>query len=118
MKSLALLLIALGVSAGAFGAHGLKDLVTPERLEVFKTASNYQITMSIVLLFLSNEQQLRKRIMYLLLGGIVIFSGSLYLLVLLNLPILGAITPIGGSAIILSLILAAVSKSGTEPDIK
>ena len=107
MKSLALLLIALGVSAGAFGAHGLKDFVTPERLEVFKTASNYQITMSLVLLFLSTESQLRKGILYLLSAGILIFSCSLYLLVLLNLPILGAITPIGGVAIIISLVLSA-----------
>jgi uncharacterized membrane protein YgdD (TMEM256/DUF423 family) len=107
MKSLSYLMIALGVCAGAFGAHGLKDLVTPERLEVFKTASNYQITMSIVLLFLAKDIEIKKGILFLLLAGIIIFSGSLYLLVLLNLPILGAITPIGGSCIILSLLLAA-----------
>ena len=109
MKALSYLLIALGVCAGAFGAHGLKEVVTPERLEVFKTAANYQITMSIVLLFLSQEQTVSKAIKYLLLIGIIIFSGSLYLLVLLNLPILGAVTPIGGGSIILSLFLTAYS---------
>ena len=107
MKALSYLLIALGVCAGAFGAHGLKDSVTPERLEVFKTAANYQVAMSIVLLILSQEQTIAKAIKYLLLTGIIIFSGSLYLLVLLNLPILGAITPIGGGSIILSLSLTA-----------
>lgn len=109
MRALSYLMIALGVVAGAFGAHGLKDVVTPERLEVFKTASNYQITMSIVLLLMSREAELKKVILYLLLAGILIFSLSLYLLVILNLPVLGAITPIGGASIILSLMLAAFS---------
>ena len=109
MKALSYLLIALGVCAGAFGAHGLKALVTPERLEVFKTAANYQITMSIVLLLLCQESGIGKGIIYLLLAGIIIFSTSLYLLVILDLPILGAVTPIGGSALILSLLLSALN---------
>ena len=109
MKAVAYLLIALGVCAGAFGAHGLKDLVTPERLEVFKTGANYQITMSIVLLFLCEESKVRRAVSYLLLTGIIIFSTSRYLLVIFNLPILGAITPIGGLSIILSLLLAALT---------
>ena len=107
MKALSYLLIAIGVCAGAFGAHGLKGLVTPERLEVFKTASTYQITMSIVLLLLTMDAEKPKGVLYLLLAGILIFSSSLYLLVLLDIPILGAVTPIGGIAIIMSLLLAA-----------
>ncbi len=107
IKSIACLLIALGVIAGAFGAHGLKDIITAERLEVFKTAVFYQITMSIVLLYFAEEVLLPNYIKNILFFGILIFSGTLYLLVLLNLPILGAITPIGGVLIISSLLVSA-----------
>lgn len=113
MKSVALLLIATGVIAGAFGAHLLKETLTPERLEVFKTAVFYQISMSIVLLILSGSTLIELKYPLLttcmLCAGIFIFSGSLYLLVLLNIPVLGAITPIGGTFIILSLLLAAAT---------
>lgn len=108
MKSLALILIAIGVIAGAFGAHVLKDMLSPERLEVFKTAVFYQITMSTVLLILPNILNAKSKYYKIILGalivGIIIFSGSLYLLVLLDIPYLGAITPVGGSLIILSLL--------------
>jgi len=109
MKALAYLLIALGVCAGAFGAHALKGVITPDRLEAFKTASNYQIAMSIVLLLMSQDLEIKKRFSYLLLAGILIFSISLYLLVILELPILGAVTPIGGLSIIFALLFAATS---------
>jgi len=108
MKSLALILIAIGVIAGAFGAHILKDMLTPERLEVFKTAVFYQITMSTVLLSFPNNLNAKSKYYKVILGaliaGIIIFSGSLYLLVLFDIPYFGAITPIGGSLIILSLL--------------
>jgi uncharacterized membrane protein YgdD (TMEM256/DUF423 family) len=108
MKSFALLLIAIGVIAGAFGAHALKDSIAPERLEVFKTAVFYQITMATVLLILSNNpgtiNRYHKVILRTLTAGIIIFSGSLYLLVLLDIPYFGAITPLGGSFIIVSLL--------------
>jgi uncharacterized membrane protein YgdD (TMEM256/DUF423 family) len=109
MRSIALILTAIGVCAGAFGAHGLKNSVTPERLEVFKTASSYEIAMSIVLLILATQGQGDGWGAYILLFGIVVFSGSLYLLVLLDLPILGAVTPLGGTALIFGLLMAAAS---------
>jgi len=107
MKAYSIFLVAIGVIAGAFGAHALKDILTPERLEVFKTAVFYQISMSIVLFLLAQEQNLSQTVVWMLLVGIIIFSGSLYLLVLLNKPILGAVTPIGGTLIILSLLISA-----------
>jgi uncharacterized membrane protein YgdD (TMEM256/DUF423 family) len=107
MKKLSLILIALGISAGAFGAHGLKNLVSAERLEVFKTASQYQITISILLLFLASNSDLPKLPLKILAAGIIIFSFSLYLLVILDLPILGAITPIGGITMIGAILYSA-----------
>ena len=106
MKSLACFLLALGVCAGAFGAHGLKSLVTPDRLEVFKTGAYYQIVMSIALFQLSSEVGIKSWVLKGLCLGIVIFSGSLYLLVLLDLPILGAITPVGGASMIITLLIS------------
>ena len=107
MKSFSCILIALGVCAGAFGAHGLKDTVTPERLEVFKTAANYQILISLLLFNLSSETKIKPWTLRLLCFGIIVFSFSLYLLVMLDLPKLGAITPIGGLSIIVSVFTAA-----------
>jgi uncharacterized membrane protein YgdD (TMEM256/DUF423 family) len=60
-----------------------------------------------VLFLLAQEQNLSQTVVWMLLVGIIIFSGSLYLLVLLNKPILGAVTPIGGTLIILSLLISA-----------
>ena len=109
MKSIACFLLALGVCAGAFGAHGLKDLDSLERLEVFKTGAYYQILMSLALFMLSNDSKIKLWNLKLLCAGIIIFSTSLYLLVLFDLPILGAITPIGGVFLIVSLFVGAWS---------
>jgi len=107
MKALATLLIALGVIAGAFGAHGLKEIVSTQRLEVFKTASFYNISISIVLLVLSNYSFIKAVTLRCLALGIVIFSSNLYLLVLLDIKELGAVTPVGGILIITSLLFAS-----------
>ncbi|MEM9998083.1 MAG: DUF423 domain-containing protein [Bacteroidota bacterium] len=93
----------LGVAAGAFGAHGLENAVTPERLAVFKTGVLYHLlhTLALLLIGILLLQGLDVRLAgWLLAGGIVVFSGSLYVLVLADIPILGAITPIGGVALI------------------
>ena len=107
IKALATLLIALGVIAGAFGAHGLKEIVSTQRLEVFKTASFYNISISIVLLVLSDYSFIKALTLRCLALGIVIFSTSLYLLVLLDIKELGAVTPVGGILIITSLLFAS-----------
>lgn len=98
---------ALAVAAGAFGAHGLRDLVTPDRLATFETAARYQVyhalAMLAVGLLLGREAGDARRLRWaggLFLAGTVIFAGSLYGLVLTDTPWLGAVTPLGGVAFI------------------
>jgi uncharacterized membrane protein YgdD (TMEM256/DUF423 family) len=115
-RRIAAVLGALAVAAGAFGAHGLAGHVPPERLDTWKTAAAYQLAHSIVLLVLAER---RHRLPFVLFTvGIVLFSGSLYALVLLDQPLLGAITPLGGVAFIigwLTTMRGADPASGTKP---
>ena len=98
-------LAALAVSIGAFGAHGLKSKVSSEDLVIFETGVRYQMYHSLGLILIgilgfhypSNIIQLPA---ILLLIGIIIFSGTLYLIPLTGLRWFGAITPIGGTALI------------------
>ena len=105
----------IGVILGAFGAHGLKLWMAPDLLTVYKTAVQYQFYHAIGLLFiglLSHQfpaQLLIKLAGWLMFSGIVIFSGSLYALSLTSTRWLGAITPIGGTAFIVSWILLIVA---------
>lgn len=108
----------LAVAFGAFGAHGLKALVTPERLQTFETAVRYQMYHALALLFLGWLTAQHKTPVvtwagYFFVAGIVIFSGSLYLLVLTDTPWLGAVTPFGGVAFISgwSLVVYALLKT-------
>ncbi|MEP1152371.1 MAG: DUF423 domain-containing protein [Balneola sp.] len=91
---------ALAVALGAFGAHALQDMLTPERLETWNTAVTYQMWHVFALLvsvLLSSTFSVSLRgVYYLFISGIIIFSGSLYALCLTGISILGAITPIGG----------------------
>ena len=112
---------ALGVMAGAFGSHGLKGLVTPERLVVWQTAVHYQMLHVLAAggLLLSQHQLVRwPRCQWPVtawLVGILIFSGSLYALVLTDTPVLGAITPVGGLLLIAGwLLLAALALKGAS----
>ena len=101
----------LGVLGGAFGAHALKDVLSAEHLLSFQTGVRYQLIHAVVLLFLfllRNKYELKQfRIATLLMfWGVILFSGSIYLLTLKNifglevLKIAGPITPIGGLLII------------------
>jgi uncharacterized membrane protein YgdD (TMEM256/DUF423 family) len=111
------LLMALSVIIGAFGAHGLSSVVTTERLITFDTAVKYQLYHSLGILFISLLMALKPALIRqwqwisaLMLLGIVLFSGSLYALVLLDIPKLGMITPLGGfSWIIAWLWFAAIA---------
>jgi uncharacterized membrane protein YgdD (TMEM256/DUF423 family) len=111
----------LAVVFGAFGAHSLKKLITIEQLEVWHTAVQYHFYHTLAILFLSNFSRFRNKIInfsfYCFSFGILFFSGSLYLISLINIigiefvSILGPITPIGGLFFILgwlSLFLAAL----------
>jgi uncharacterized membrane protein YgdD (TMEM256/DUF423 family) len=97
-----LILMVTGVALGAFGAHAIKSSVTPELLQTWQTASQYHFYHALGLIGLGIwfkqgylDRWARTGGMLLLLG-IVLFSGSLYLLVLTGNTKLGMITPIGG----------------------
>jgi uncharacterized membrane protein YgdD (TMEM256/DUF423 family) len=92
---------AMAVLLGAFGAHLLKQMISPEMLEVFKTGIQYQFYHTFALLMVGllmnlNPTKSLKWSGYLFMSGILIFSGFLYLLALTGIKTLGMIVPIGG----------------------
>ena len=96
----------LSVLIGAFGAHGLKGKISTEDLVIFEVGVRYQMYHALALILLglmgfsiAGENLILPGIFF--CSGIIIFSGSLYLLVLTNVRWLGAITPIGGVLLIL-----------------
>ena len=95
---------ALAVVAGAFGAHGLKQRLSPEQLSSWLTASQYHLMHSVVLLalglFAATSERSVRWPACLFLAGIVLFSGSIYLLVLTRQRWLGPVTPLGGLCLI------------------
>ena len=90
----------VSVAAGAFGAHGLRDTVTPERLAAWHTASSYALLHSGVLLALALYASATGRSIALpaalFVAGVAMFSGSIFGLVLWEARWLGPITPLGG----------------------
>jgi uncharacterized membrane protein YgdD (TMEM256/DUF423 family) len=91
----------LGVAAGAFGSHALKLRIPADSLHVFEVAARYQMYHALVLISLVAIMQLFPSLWFvwagwLLIVGVVIFSGSLYALVLSSARFWGAITSIGG----------------------
>lgn len=105
-------LAGLAVLLGAFGAHGLKSKVSPEDLAIFETGVRYHMYHALGLLLIgiigfNVSQDVIQIPAYLISAGIIIFSGSLYLLVLTDTRWLGAITPIGGVCFIAGWILLA-----------
>ncbi len=96
------LIALLAVMAGAFGAHGLRGMVGERGLEVFQTAVTYQMyhAIALVLVALLSATGLSRRLLGVaggfFLAGILLFSGSLYLLVLTDIRWVGPVTPIGG----------------------
>jgi uncharacterized membrane protein YgdD (TMEM256/DUF423 family) len=106
-----------GVALGAFGAHALRTRLSPEMLAVFETGVRYQIYHALAviatgLIVARSGGWLIVTAGWLFAAGIVLFSGSLYLLAFTGVTVLGAITPIGGVAFLLGwacLALAAAS---------
>jgi uncharacterized membrane protein YgdD (TMEM256/DUF423 family) len=87
----------LVVALGAFGAHSLKPLLqTHQTLEIWEKAVMYHALHTLALLGLAAQPGIAMGVVVSFLCGIVLFSGSLYLLALTNLRWLGAITPLGG----------------------
>jgi uncharacterized membrane protein YgdD (TMEM256/DUF423 family) len=104
----------IAIILGAFGAHGLKNVLTIEQLSTFETGVRYQIYHAFFLLFIGTttliNQKLKKTIHSLTITGVLLFSGSIYLLATnsltsIDFKIIGFITPIGGIFLIISWFL-------------
>ena len=106
----------LAVVLGAFAAHGLKAVLDGQQLALFETASRYQMYHALALLvvgvMLTNPQfsrSLLKLAAIAFILGIILFSGSLYLLALVGASWLGAITPLGGIAFLAGWLMTMVA---------
>lgn len=123
MARIACILGFLSVALGAFGAHGLQNIVTdPKMLANWETAAKYQMYHALAMfaagwvgsIVSGSQQQWARRAGWAFFLGTVIFSGSLYLLVLTGQKWLGAITPLGGLSLLAGwamLTLAASRKT-------
>jgi uncharacterized membrane protein YgdD (TMEM256/DUF423 family) len=109
----------LGVGLGAFGAHGLASRVSATDLATFETGVRYQMYHALALVGLGALGDWRwnawlARAGWLFLGGIAVFSGSLYLLVLTGQRWLGAVTPLGGVAFLAGWLAFARAIAGSR----
>ena len=108
----------LGVAAGAFGAHALRARLSPDALEIFETAARYQMYHALALIAAAWVASrwpgsFAHAAGWLFVGGTVVFSGSLYVLALTGTRWLGAVTPIGGLALLAGwLSLAWAARTG------
>jgi uncharacterized membrane protein YgdD (TMEM256/DUF423 family) len=108
----------MAVALGAFGAHGLRAIVSPEMLAVFETGVRYQMYHALALMLtaaimMSGRDVVHGRALAIagwsFIAGMVLFSGSLYLLAVTGITVLGAITPIGGVAFLLGWACLAIA---------
>ncbi len=99
----------LGVTLGAFGAHALKPtLAAFGTADVWETGVIYQLVHAVALLAMAAMDRASRALAVLWVGGIVIFSGSLYVLAVSEFKLLGAITPIGGVMLLAGWLLLAI----------
>ena len=108
----------LAVILGAFGAHGLKNILSVDQINSFETGIRYQMYHALLLLFVGGtafiSPKAQKLIYVFILWGIVLFSGSIYALATndvtaFNFKVIGFITPIGGTLLIIGWIVLIVS---------
>ena len=101
----------IAIILGAFGAHALKKVLTLEQLSTFETGVRYQMYHALFLLFIGLmkdlSQKAKKTIYFLVLFGVILFSGSIYLLATNGLTsfdfrVIGFVTPIGGLLLIVA----------------
>ena len=111
MVATAAILGMIAIILGAFGAHALKKVLTIEQLATFETGVRYQMYHALFLLFIGLIDELsdktKKTIYYLVVSGVLLFSGSIYLLATNDLTTfdfktIGFVTPIGGLLLILA----------------
>ncbi|WP_422089293.1 DUF423 domain-containing protein [Tenacibaculum ovolyticum] len=105
--TIASLLGIVAVVLGAFGAHALKSKLTPEAMQSFETAVRYQFIHVLLLLFVNTFKEFslkqKNAISFFLIGGIILFSGSIYVIHLLKVPAksIWFVTPLGGVLLII-----------------
>jgi uncharacterized membrane protein YgdD (TMEM256/DUF423 family) len=105
----------LAVVLGAFGAHGLKATFEANgQAANWETAAHYHLIHAAVMLGLAAVQPWRRTAWWLLFAGVVIFSGSLYVLALTNLKWLGAITPFGGLSLLAGWLALVLGKGRAD----
>jgi len=101
-----------GVALGAFGAHGLKKIIAPEMLLIFETGIRYQVYHTFAIFIVAQLVEKYPTLGYLgrLFGvGIILFSGSLYVLALTGMTMFGAVTPFGGICFLAGWIVLGVT---------
>lgn len=110
----------LGVTSiilGAFGAHGLKALISPESVQTFETGVRYQMYHALFLLFVGSTTYIsiksKTKIFYLVVVGLLFFSGSIYglstnVLTGFDFKTIGVITPVGGLLLIVAWVLVFI----------
>jgi len=110
-----------GVLLGAFGAHGLRESLSPAMLTIYKTGVDYQMWhalalmgVALILRYNPDEKSLIRAGWFFLLG-IVFFSGSLYMLACFNMKWLGMVTPVGGVFFIVGWVLLALFSLKDKP---
>ena len=108
----------LSVVLGAFGAHGLKALVSAEAVQSYETGVRYQMYHALLLLVVGSHNLVTSKsktiIFYLVLSGIILFSGSIYglatnTLTAFNFKLIAFVTPIGGLLLILSWVILLIN---------
>ncbi|MCB0725885.1 MAG: DUF423 domain-containing protein [Ignavibacteriae bacterium] len=105
----------LGVALGAFGAHSLKPYIDPDKLDVYKTGTHYQMIHAVVMLaiaFLGDKVYLKAEKFF--FAGIILFSFSLYVYSITSVPAFAMVTPVGGVLFLIGwavLIYGAVRKT-------
>jgi uncharacterized membrane protein YgdD (TMEM256/DUF423 family) len=107
--AVAAVLLALAVAFGAFGAHGLRGRIDEYSMSVYERAVLYHFLHALGLLIVSQMPRVPAAVGWLLLAGVVLFSGSLYLLAITGVRTLGAVTPFGGIAFIAAWVVLAWS---------
>lgn len=116
----------LSVVLGAFGAHGLKDLISDESIRVFETGVRYQMYHALLLVLIGSteiiDKKTKSQLFYLLLLGVLLFSGSIFGLATnsitsLDFSRIGFVTPIGGLLLISSWLLLLIKFLKNRGDI-
>ena len=108
------------VAAGAFGAHALRAVLTPDLLAVFETGARYQMYHALALIGVAvvSAASPQRRIVaaagWFFVGGTLLFSGSLYLLALTGIQWWGAVTPVGGVAFLAGWVCLGAAAIGTR----